>query len=146
MYIPFLFCAQPTESTAGYIVTTYLSKEKYDAWVASSTPSNETNPAAAQARGGALVTAHGFALGMRLEAVDRQHRSLTAPSKITAIDTSTSPPTLTVHFDGWGDAYNYAAAAGDPTLRYVGWCVATGRELQPPGPQVRGRLPRGARR
>jgi hypothetical protein len=37
---------------------------------------------------------------MRLEAVDRQHCSLTAPSKITAIDTSTSPPTLTVHFDG----------------------------------------------
>ena len=96
--------------------------------------------AAAAADWGAL------ALGMRLEAVDRQHRSLTAPSKITAIDTSTSPPTLTVHFDGWGDAYNYAAAAGDPTLRYVGWCVATGRELQPPGPQVRGRLPRGARR
>ena len=75
-----------------------------------------------------------------------QHRSLTAPSEITAIDTSTSPPTLTVHFDGWGDAYNYAAAAGDPDLRYVGWCAATGRELQPPGPQVRGRLPRGARR
>eukprot|EP01051_Picozoa_sp_SAG22_P001216 SAG22_NODE_45_length_24718_cov_12.462448_19_plen_820_part_01 len=87
-------------------------------------PAGEAS-AAAGGGGGAVE------VGMRLEAVDKEYRSLVAPAEVVGVSPDGSE--LTIHFDGWGDAYAYIAGRDDPDLHYVGWCSDTGRDLQLPG-------------
>ncbi|XP_075220543.1 lethal (3) malignant brain tumor isoform X2 [Lycorma delicatula] len=69
-----------------------------------------------------------FRVGMKLEAVDRKNSSLVCVATVTDIIDSR----LLIHFDSWGDVYDYWADPTSPYIHPVGWCKENGHELTPP--------------
>ncbi|XP_063055254.1 lethal(3)malignant brain tumor-like protein 4 isoform X1 [Engraulis encrasicolus] len=86
----------------------------------------ETGSQAAPARAFKQRPPHGFQLGMKVEAVDRRNPMLIRVATISDAEDHR----VKVHFDGWGDEYDYWLDADSPDLHPVGWCTKTGHPLQ----------------
>jgi hypothetical protein len=56
-------------------------------------------------QGASYPTVQALRVGMRLEAVDRKNPAIVCVATLKHIDSQTG--VLTVHFDGWGDEYDY---------------------------------------
>ncbi|VEL42533.1 unnamed protein product [Protopolystoma xenopodis] len=67
--------------------------------------------------------------GQRLEAVDKRCPMLIRVANIVSINPH---GLVTVNYDGWADKYNICVEADSPDLFPVGYCQATGQNLQPP--------------
>ncbi|GAB1287159.1 Lethal(3)malignant brain tumor-like protein 1 [Apodemus speciosus] len=70
----------------------------------------------------------GFQVGMKLEAVDRMNPSLVCVASVTDVVGSR----FLVHFDDWGDTYDYWCDPSSPYIHPVGWCQKRGKPLTPP--------------
>ncbi|XP_030107035.1 lethal(3)malignant brain tumor-like protein 1 isoform X2 [Mus musculus] len=70
----------------------------------------------------------GFQVGMKLEAVDRMNPSLVCVASVTDVVDSR----FLVHFDDWGDTYDYWCDPSSPYIHPVGWCQKQGKPLTPP--------------
>lgn len=69
-----------------------------------------------------------FAVGMKLEAVDRKNPCLVCVASIADIVDGR----FLVHFDNWDDTYDYWCDASSPHIHPVGWCQDHGRPLTAP--------------
>uniref|UniRef100_A0A8C5R7R6 Lethal(3)malignant brain tumor-like protein 1 n=1 Tax=Leptobrachium leishanense TaxID=445787 RepID=A0A8C5R7R6_9ANUR len=69
-----------------------------------------------------------FQVGMKLEAVDRMNPSLICVASVTDI----VDDRFLVHFDNWGDTYDYWCDPSSPYVHPVGWCQEHGKPLTPP--------------
>lgn len=69
-----------------------------------------------------------FRVGMKLEAVDRKNSSLVCVASVADLIDNR----LLIHFDGWGDIYDYWTDPTSPYIHPVGWCEENGHELIPP--------------
>lgn len=69
-----------------------------------------------------------FRVGMKLEAVDRKNSSLVCVASVADLIDNR----LLIHFDGWGDVYDYWTDPTSPYIHPVGWCEENGHELIPP--------------
>ncbi|KAK7478155.1 hypothetical protein BaRGS_00030602 [Batillaria attramentaria] len=67
-------------------------------------------------------------VGMRLEAVDRQHPTRVCVATVAAVRQSS----LLLHFDGWGTEYDYWAEPSSPDLHPLGYSEGHGKSLQAP--------------
>ena len=65
---------------------------------------------------------------MKLEAKDRANPHLICVATVT----ETAGGQLRIHFDGWGEDYDYWCSPESPDLHPVGWCDSMGVKLQPP--------------
>ena len=45
---------------------------------------------------------------------------------------SNLPPQVLIHFDGWGERFDYLASIDDPDLHPAGFCLTTGHKLEVP--------------
>eukprot|EP00053_Salpingoeca_punica_P020085 m.207429 g.207429 ORF g.207429 m.207429 type:complete len:2206 (+) comp17789_c0_seq4:215-6832(+) len=72
-----------------------------------------------------------LAVGMRLEAVDRQNPHLICVATIAALEPARPEPIL-IHFDGWTERYDYWATHSSTDLRPIGFCEREGKALQAP--------------
>jgi len=70
-----------------------------------------------------------FALGMKLEAVDRKNPQLLCPATVGAVNGDQ----IHVMFDGWKGAFDYWCRYDSRDLFPATWCARTGHPLQPPG-------------
>ncbi|KAL5010045.1 hypothetical protein ScPMuIL_012350 [Solemya velum] len=70
-----------------------------------------------------------FKLGMKLEAVDRKNPQLICPATVGAVNADQ----IHVTFDGWRGAFDYWCRYDSRDIFPVGWCAASGHNLQPPG-------------
>lgn len=85
-----------------------------------------------QAQGGsksAMVSSNKFQAGMRLEAKDRQHPTMICVATITKVDANGR---LLIHFDGWGNSYDYWCEPSTTDIHPMGWCKQTKRSLHKP--------------
>ncbi|XP_053571809.1 lethal(3)malignant brain tumor-like protein 1 [Bombina bombina] len=69
-----------------------------------------------------------FHVGMKLEAVDKMNPSLICVASITDV----VEDRFLVHFDNWGDTYDYWCDPSSPYVHPVGWCQEHGKPLTPP--------------
>ncbi|CAH2292751.1 lethal(3)malignant brain tumor 1 isoform X2 [Pelobates cultripes] len=69
-----------------------------------------------------------FQVGMKLEAVDRMNPSLICVASVTDV----VEDRFLVHFDNWGDTYDYWCDPSSPYVHPVGWCQVHGKPLTPP--------------
>ncbi|KAM3923999.1 lethal(3)malignant brain tumor-like protein 1 isoform 2-T3 [Leptodactylus fuscus] len=69
-----------------------------------------------------------FRVGMKLEAVDKMNPSLICVASVTDI----VEDRFLVHFDNWGDTYDYWCDPSSPYVHPVGWCQEHGKPLTPP--------------
>ncbi|XP_068120641.1 lethal(3)malignant brain tumor-like protein 1 [Hyperolius riggenbachi] len=69
-----------------------------------------------------------FRVGMKLEAVDKMNPSLICVASITDV----VEDRFLVHFDNWGDTYDYWCDPSSPYVHPVGWCQEHGKPLTPP--------------
>ncbi|XP_073686882.1 lethal(3)malignant brain tumor-like protein 4 isoform X2 [Garra rufa] len=69
-----------------------------------------------------------FAVGMKLEAVDRKNPCLVCVASVADI----VDDRFLVHFDNWDDTYDYWCDASSPYIHPVGWCQDHGRPLTAP--------------
>ncbi|XP_063816370.1 lethal(3)malignant brain tumor-like protein 1 isoform X2 [Pseudophryne corroboree] len=69
-----------------------------------------------------------FRVGMKLEAVDRMNPSLICVASVTDVVENR----FLVHFDNWGDTYDYWCDPSSPYVHPVGWCKEHGKPLTPP--------------
>ncbi|KAM4623124.1 lethal(3)malignant brain tumor-like protein 1 isoform 2-T5 [Discoglossus pictus] len=69
-----------------------------------------------------------FLVGMKLEAVDRMNPSLICVASVTDVVENR----FLVHFDNWGDTYDYWCDPSSPYVHPVGWCQEHGKPLTPP--------------
>ena len=68
-----------------------------------------------------------FAMGHRLEAVDRKNEALICPATVAEV----TEKELLVHFDGWNpEAYDYWCDRNSRDLFPVGWCRRNHHPLQ----------------
>ena len=67
-------------------------------------------------------------MGMKLEAVDRQHPSLICVATVADIKGSK----LLIHFDGWTDKYDYWCNNDCDEIHPIGWCKRNSVVLQAP--------------
>ncbi|XP_044290747.1 lethal(3)malignant brain tumor-like protein 3 isoform X2 [Varanus komodoensis] len=74
------------------------------------------------------VTPSGFRMGMKLEAVDKKNPSLMCVATIADMLDNR----LLIHFDNWGESYDYWCDASSPYIRPVGYCQETGTPLTTP--------------
>ena len=72
----------------------------------------------------------GLKEGMRLEAKDRKNPMLTCVATISAVRDGK----LLIHFDGWGNNYDYWCDVDSTDIHPVGWCKSKdlGQKLQKP--------------
>uniref|UniRef100_A0A4W4FI38 Lethal(3)malignant brain tumor-like protein 2 n=1 Tax=Electrophorus electricus TaxID=8005 RepID=A0A4W4FI38_ELEEL len=73
-------------------------------------------------------TGHGFAPGMKLEAVDLMEPRLVC---VATVQRSVGR-LLLLHFDGWEAEFDQWVDCQSPDIYPVGWCEFTGYQLQPP--------------
>ncbi|KAK1793935.1 hypothetical protein P4O66_010841 [Electrophorus voltai] len=73
-------------------------------------------------------TGHGFAPGMKLEAVDLMEPRLVC---VGTVQRSVGR-LLLLHFDGWEAEFDQWVDCQSPDIYPVGWCEFTGYQLQPP--------------
>ena len=71
---------------------------------------------------------HKFAKGMKLEAIDPQHQSLICVVSVIEVQ----GPRLRLHFDGYGDSYDFWENADSENLFPAGWCSRNKQRLVPP--------------
>ncbi|XP_069052944.1 lethal(3)malignant brain tumor-like protein 2 isoform X2 [Lepisosteus oculatus] len=71
---------------------------------------------------------HGFAAGMKLEAVDLMEPRLICVATVKRV----VGRLLRLHFDGWDPDFDQWADCQSPDIYPVGWCEITGYQLQPP--------------
>ena len=58
---------------------------------------------------------------------------MTGVATIARVDVrSNLPPNVLIHFDGWGERFDYVAAVDDPDLHPAGFCLVTGHKLEVP--------------
>uniref|UniRef100_A0A1B6K968 SAM domain-containing protein n=2 Tax=Graphocephala atropunctata TaxID=36148 RepID=A0A1B6K968_9HEMI len=69
-----------------------------------------------------------FRVGMKLEAVDRKNSSLVCVASVANLIDNR----LLIHFDSWGDVYDYWTDPTSPYIHPVGWCEEYGHDLTPP--------------
>ncbi|XP_075441190.1 lethal(3)malignant brain tumor-like protein 1 isoform X2 [Ascaphus truei] len=69
-----------------------------------------------------------FRVGMKLEAVDRMNPSLICVASVTDVVENR----FLVHFDNWGETYDYWCDPSSPYVHPVGWCQEHGKPLTPP--------------
>lgn len=69
-----------------------------------------------------------FRVGMKLEAVDRKNSSLICVASVADLIDNR----LLIHFDSWGDVYDYWTDPSSPYIHPVGWCKENGHNLTPP--------------
>ncbi|CAK8690741.1 unnamed protein product [Clavelina lepadiformis] len=69
-----------------------------------------------------------FRIGDKVEAVDRKHVELICAATITDI----IDDYLLVHFDGWGNEYDYWVKHTSAYIRPIGWCENNGKDISPP--------------
>ncbi|XP_034021650.1 lethal(3)malignant brain tumor-like protein 1 [Thalassophryne amazonica] len=69
-----------------------------------------------------------FAMGMKLEAVDRKNPSLVCVASVTDV----IEERFLVHFDNWDDTYDYWCDDSSPCIHPVGWCEEQGKPLTSP--------------
>jgi hypothetical protein len=65
---------------------------------------------------------------MKMEAVDRKNSFLICVATVAAVLDNR----ILVHFDSWGDVYDYWADTSSPYIHPIGWCKAENHELTPP--------------
>lgn len=70
----------------------------------------------------------GFKVGMRLEAKDRKYPTLTCVATITSVKNKK----LLIHFDGWGNEYDYLCEVDSTDIHPMGWAARNGHQLQKP--------------
>lgn len=68
-----------------------------------------------------------FRIGMRLEAKDRKNPTLVCVASIKE-----DGKELKIHFDQWGNGYDYWCQLDSTDIHPVGWCEENGKELQAP--------------
>ncbi|XP_036428775.1 lethal(3)malignant brain tumor-like protein 2 isoform X2 [Colossoma macropomum] len=79
---------------------------------------------------------HGFAPGMKLEAVDLMEPRLVCVATVQRC----VGRLLLLHFDGWESEFDQWVDCESPDIYPVGWCELTGYQLQPPiGPEPKER-------
>ncbi|XP_076856498.1 lethal(3)malignant brain tumor-like protein 2 [Brachyhypopomus gauderio] len=71
---------------------------------------------------------HGFAPGMKLEAVDLMEPRLVCVATVQRC----VGRLLLLHFDGWETEFDQWVDCQSPEIYPVGWCELTGYQLQPP--------------
>ncbi|XP_030631000.1 lethal(3)malignant brain tumor-like protein 2 [Chanos chanos] len=71
---------------------------------------------------------HGFAPGMKLEAVDLMEPRLVCVATVRRC----VGRLLLLHFDGWESEFDQWVDCQSPDIYPVGWCEVTGYQLQPP--------------
>ena len=71
---------------------------------------------------------HKFTKGMKLEAIDLQHQSLICVVSVIEVQ----GPRLRLHFDGYGDSYDFWENADSENLFPAGWCSKNKQCLVPP--------------
>ncbi|XP_062419779.1 lethal(3)malignant brain tumor-like protein 1 isoform X2 [Pungitius pungitius] len=69
-----------------------------------------------------------FAIGMKLEAVDRMNPSLICVATVTDV----VDDRFLVHFDNWDDTYDYWCDSSSPYIHPIGWCQERNLPLTPP--------------
>ena len=74
------------------------------------------------------MPAHGFILGMRLEAADLMDPRLVCVGTISRV----VGRLLKVHFDGWEEEYDQWLDCESPDMYPVGWCHLVGHKLEGP--------------
>ena len=65
---------------------------------------------------------------MKLEAKDRKNPGLTCVATITGMEGDE----LLIHFDGWGENYDYWCKKSTTDIHPVGWCRDHSHPLQKP--------------
>lgn len=73
-----------------------------------------------------------FRVGMKLEAVDRKNSSLICVASVADLIDNR----LLIHFDSWGDVYDYWTDPSSPYIHPVGWCEENGYDLTPPNSKL----------
>lgn len=76
------------------------------------------------------VPAHGFAVGMKIEAADLMDPRLVCVATISKV----VGRLLRVHFDGWEEEYDQWLDCESTDIYPVGWCQSVGHKLE--GPRV----------
>ncbi|XP_054273821.1 lethal(3)malignant brain tumor-like protein 3 isoform X2 [Macrosteles quadrilineatus] len=79
-------------------------------------------------RSNAALCPSQFRVGMKLEAVDRKNSSLICVASVASLIDNR----LLIHFDSWGDVYDYWTDPSSPYIHPVGWCEENGHDLTPP--------------
>ncbi|XP_055379829.1 uncharacterized protein LOC129610986 isoform X2 [Condylostylus longicornis] len=69
-----------------------------------------------------------FKVGMKLEIVDKKNPSLIRPGTVIMTDGYE----IKVLFDGWSLDYSFWVVDDSPDIHPIGWCDATGHELESP--------------
>uniref|UniRef100_A0A8C9V418 L3MBTL histone methyl-lysine binding protein 2 n=1 Tax=Scleropages formosus TaxID=113540 RepID=A0A8C9V418_SCLFO len=82
---------------------------------------------------------HGFAPGMKLEAVDLMEPRLVCVATVRRC----AGRLLLLHFDGWEPEFDQWVDYQSPDIYPVGWCEITGYQLQPPIASGKGRTSAG---
>ena len=81
----------------------------------------------------ATMAADGFALGMRIEAVDRKHPQLMGVATIVGVQLEApGVAKLRIHFDGWSGEYDYWSPSDSSDLFPAGYSQTQGLTLQAP--------------
>ncbi|XP_071536853.1 lethal(3)malignant brain tumor-like protein 3 isoform X2 [Panulirus ornatus] len=88
----------------------------------------ETNSMAVPARAFKTRPPREFKKNMKLEVVDKRNPSLIRVATIVDVQDYL----LKIHFDGWGDEYDYLVDDDSPDIHPPSWCNKTGHALQPP--------------
>ena len=81
-----------------------------------------------------MSVASEFNAGMKLEAKDRKNPTLVCVATITAVKKEGKQ--LLIHFDGWGDAYDYWCQSDTTDIHPVGWCEQNYKKLQQPSGEL----------
>jgi hypothetical protein len=74
------------------------------------------------------IPAHGFVVGMRLEAADLMDPRLVCVGTVSRV----VGRLLKVHFDGWEEEYDQWLDCDSPDMYPVGWCQLVGHKLEGP--------------
>ncbi|XP_073983678.1 lethal (3) malignant brain tumor isoform X3 [Rhodnius prolixus] len=69
-----------------------------------------------------------FRVGMKLEAIDRKNTFLVCVATVAGVIENR----ILVHFDSWGDIYDYWVETSSPYIRPIGWSKENNHELTPP--------------
>lgn len=69
---------------------------------------------------------------MKLEAIDRKNTFLVCVATVAGVIENR----ILVHFDSWGDIYDYWVETSSPYIRPIGWSKENNHELTPPNGKV----------
>ncbi|KAK7079506.1 Present in Scm, l(3)mbt, and vertebrate SCML2, partial [Halocaridina rubra] len=88
----------------------------------------ETNSMAVPARAFKTRPSREFKVNMKLEAVDKRNPALIRVATVTEVQDYQ----IKLHFDGWGEEFDYWVDDDSPDLHPPSWCSKTGHRLQTP--------------